>query len=291
MLDLKLDRAASEPRPAATLLLLRDAAEGLEVFCVVRNAASKFLGGAVVFPGGKVDGHDASPELAHHARGLPASRDGFASNDEELRAFAVAALRESLEEAALLPLAEGALSDDDLRDLRQRLAAGASFASVLDEEGLVVDLSSLHPFARWVTPEAEARRYDTRFFLCRAPAGQAGAHDDGETTASFWATPGDVLARFDRGEIALAPPTHRCLELLAPLANVEAALSFAGRAGLLPICPRLVEVPHGEGTTLALVLPGDAEHPVVEARVPGASRYVLRDGKFVPEEGPRSSPP
>ncbi|MFO0643802.1 MAG: hypothetical protein U0183_31540 [Polyangiaceae bacterium] len=289
MLDLKLDRAPTEPRPAATLLLLRDGDEGLEIFCVVRNAASRFLGGAVVFPGGKVDAGDASPELVSHARGLPASRDGFCANDDELRAFAVAALRESLEEAALLPLSEGALSDAELGALRERLAAGASFASLLGERGLVVDLSSLHPFARWVTPEAEARRYDTRFFLCRAPEGQTGAHDDGETTASFWATPAAVLGRFDRGEIALAPPTHRCLELLAPVANVDAALAVAATVCLLPICPRLVEVPHEGGTTLALVLPGDAEHTVPEARVPGSSRYVLRDGKFVPEDGPKPS--
>jgi len=282
MLDLKIDRAGGPTKAAATLLLLRDGASGPEVFCVERNKASRFLGGALVFPGGKVDPGDGDAAFVGLSRGLPPSRDGFADDDAHLRTLAVAALRESLEEAAIVPLAEGRVSHEGLLALRDTLRA-TPFVQVLAEAGLALDLSALRPFARWVTPEAEARRYDTRFFLCRAPAGQEGAHDDGETTASFWATPRAVLARFDEGSVLLAPPTHRCLEILANAADVDAALALADGADLRPICPGLVMLTEGSETTMALVLPGDPEHPVAEARVPGLSRYVYRAGKFVPE--------
>jgi 8-oxo-dGTP pyrophosphatase MutT (NUDIX family) len=295
MLDLKADRAPQPPKPAATLLLLRDGEQGPEIFCVERNKASRFLGGALVFPGGKVDPQDDDTAFLALSRGLPISRDGFADDDVHLRALAVAALRESLEEAAILPIAEGRATHEVLLSLRAELPA-ISFADMLARERLVMDLAALRPFARWVTPEAEARRYDTRFFICRAPEGQLGAHDDGETTASFWATPRGVLGRFERDEVKLAPPTHRCLELLCDAKDVDAALAASDGSDLRPICPLLVTQTDEDGTsTMALVLPGDPEHSLAEARVRGLSRYVLRGGKFVPEAARRAdrglSPP
>ena len=292
MLDLKADREPAPPKHAATLLLLRDGPDGPEVFCVERNKASRFLGGALVFPGGKVDPHDGDEAFVALSRGLPSSRQDFADDPSQLRALAVAALRESLEEAAILPIAEGRATHEMLLALRTSLAT-TTFAEVLAREGLIADLGALRPFARWVTPVAEARRYDTRFFVCRAPEGQGGGHDDGETTASFWATPRAILARFDRDEVMLAPPTHRCLELLVDLRDVEAAFDLADGVDLRPICPGLVMQKDGDTTTMALVLPGDPDHPITEARVPGASRYVYRAGKFVPESKPasESTPP
>lgn len=288
MLDLDPARAPVAPRDASTLLLLRDTPDGPEIFCVERNKASRFMGGALVFPGGKVDDADADSTLGLRTRGLPLARQGFADTDAHLRALAVAALRESLEEAAILPVAGGALPAD-LLALRAELARDGGFGALLERAGLTLDLAALHPFARWVTPEAEARRFDARFFVCRAPDGQAGAHDEGETTASFWATPRGVLERFANGEVRLAPPTHRCLELFADLPSVDAALALAARADLRPICPALVGQPEGDETLLALTLPGDPEHPVAEPRVPGRSRYVNRAGKFVPEDAPASA--
>jgi 8-oxo-dGTP pyrophosphatase MutT (NUDIX family) len=295
MLDLEADRAATPPKDAATLLLLRDGSEGPEVFCVERNKASRFMGGALVFPGGKVDSHDAADAFLPHVRGLPAVRESFAESESHLRAIAVAALRESLEEAALLPVAvESAAPDHErLLSVRAELAADATaFAALLAREKWVLDLASLRPFARWVTPVAEARRYDTRFFVCRAPEGQPGAHDDGETTASFWATPARVLERFASGEVRLAPPTHRSLELLLGLGSVDAVFALADTCSLQPICPVLVQQPERDdepegAKTMALVLPGDPSHPVRDVLVPGASRYVLRAGKFVPEQAPK----
>jgi 8-oxo-dGTP pyrophosphatase MutT (NUDIX family) len=297
MLDLEANRAATPPKDAATLLLLRDGSEGPEVFCVERNKASRFMGGALVFPGGKVDAQDASETYLPHVRGLPALREAFAESESHLRAIAIAALRESLEEAALLPVSResGAPEHARLLSVRGELAADATaFAALLEREKWVLDLASLRPFARWVTPVAEARRYDTRFFVCRAPEGQPGAHDDGETTASFWATPARVLERFVNGEVRLAPPTHRSLELLLGASSVDAIFALADACTLQPICPVLVQQavredePDG-AKTMALVLPGDPAHPVREVLVPGASRYVLRDGKFVPENAPKLS--
>ena len=145
-----------------------------------------------------------------------------------------------------------------------------------------LDLAALHPFAHWITPTVESRRFDARFFVARAPEGQEGAHDMAETMASFWATPAELLARFARDEVQLAPPTHRNLTLLASAATVDQALADAAQACLDPICPELVP----QGDTMALTLPGDPQHSVKEARVPGPSRYVLRGERWRAEDAP-----
>ncbi|HEY2517547.1 MAG TPA: hypothetical protein VGI39_42025 [Polyangiaceae bacterium] len=271
MLDLDLNRTGVPPRDASTLIVLRDGPGGVEVFCVERHPKSGFMGGAIVFPGGKVDPDDASPAW-----------DGIAEDGPE-RALKVAACREALEEAAILPLAGGALTHAELLTLRAELvAAPKSLPSLLRTRGLRLDLAALHPFARWITPIAESRRYDTRFYVTLLPPGQQGAHDERETTSSFWATPARVLARFEEGTVQLAPPTHRTLELLGRARTTGEALAYAATTNKEPICPRLVP----QGDTMALVLPGDPEHDVREARVEGKSRYVLRSGRFLPADAP-----
>lgn len=289
MLDLKLDRAAAPPKDAATILLVRDGEAGVEVFCVERSKQSRFLGGAIVFPGGKLDDSDAAEgwaALTTPPQPARACSDPFARDDAHLRALAVAACRETLEEAAMLHVAGASapLRDDELVALRTRLVAEpAALRSFLRDRGLRLDLGALHPLSRWVTPIAEARRYDTRFFVAIAPNGQTGAHDDHETMASFWATPAEVLRRFDAGEVQVAPPTHRTLELFAPMKTADDILTFASASSLEPICPQLVL--QADGETMALTLPGDREHEVKEPRVPGASRYVRRGTRWLPEHG------
>jgi 8-oxo-dGTP pyrophosphatase MutT (NUDIX family) len=272
MLDLDPAREGPPPRDAATLVLVRDGDGGLEVFCVERNKGSGFLGGAIVFPGGRVEDADREDAWA------PLVNDPAA----ELRTFAVAACRETLEEAALL-LADVEVADADVVALRERLAADSgALRAFLTERGAKLDLGALVPLAHWITPKVESRRFDARFFVARAPAGQSGAHDMTETMASFWEGPRAVLERFDRGEIQLAPPTHRTLEILAKYTDAAAVLAHARAARIAPICPELVQ----QGDTVALVLPGDPEHSVREARIEGASRYVLRDRHFRPENAP-----
>jgi 8-oxo-dGTP pyrophosphatase MutT (NUDIX family) len=280
MLELDSKRAlqdAVSPTDAATLLVVRDQRVGLEVFCVRRHAKSAFMGGAVVFPGGKLDpgdrprlAHPEAPPSAIHPRALR-----FADDAEHAHGLAVCACRESLEEAALLPSLPP-LRDAAVRALRDRLAAGGDFAQLLDEAQATLDLASLGPFARWVTPAAEQRRYDARFFMTPLPEGQRGEHDAHETTHSVWTTPARMVDAFMAGDVFLAPPTLRCLELLAGVADVASALALCAEQSLLPICPTFVA-----GDPPMLIIAGDPLHDVTEARVAGPTRFVLRDGKFV----------
>jgi 8-oxo-dGTP pyrophosphatase MutT (NUDIX family) len=276
MLELDINRAGVTPRDAATLVVVRDVevAKRIEVFCVERHPKSGFLGGAIVFPGGKVDADDTSPEWS-------AATTGGATED---RAARIAGCREALEEAAILPLQGGALSHSELLAIRARAASKEqSIREVLLARGLRLDLAALHPFARWVTPTAETRRFDTRFYITALPPGQKGAHDDRETTSSFWASPSEILARFDAGRVQLMPPTHRTLELLAGVESCAGAIALASRMCLDPICPLVVP----QDQTMALVLPGDPAHDVREVRVPGRSRFVLRGERWLPEDAPR----
>jgi 8-oxo-dGTP pyrophosphatase MutT (NUDIX family) len=290
MLDLDPSRQAVTPRDASTLVVVRDGSSGLEVFCVERQKVG-FLGGAVVFPGGKLDPADLDPAWATLSTSPRVPAGSSEADVATWRGLGVAACREALEEAAILPLAGAALDHATLLSWQARVAKrrGApppetTLAALLTETGARLDLAALHPMSRWVTPVAESRRYDTRFFLYVADAALTGAHDDHETTASFWATPAEVMRRFVAGELQLAPPTHRTLETLAAAADARAAVAMAAEACLDPICPQLVKHVDARGETVALVLPGDPEHTVREVRSPGRSRYVLRGDRFLPED-------
>jgi 8-oxo-dGTP pyrophosphatase MutT (NUDIX family) len=302
VLDLDPTRAAAAPRDAATILALRDRDGGepegadVEVFCVERNKKSRFMGGALVFPGGKLDEADRDDTWTPLATAPRHGRGTFAPDEATLRALCIAACRETLEEAALLLLDErgGGMSHDgftvddaEVRALRTKFVKDAgALRAWLAARSRRIDLGALVPFARWITPVAEPRRYDTRFFLTRAPEGQSGAHDEHETMASFWATPRAILERFGRGEVQLAPPTHRSLEILASVRSVAAAFELAERACLDPICPKLIQQTENGAQLLALALPGDPEHEVREPRVAGPSRFVLRGERWHAENAP-----
>ncbi len=280
LLNLDASRPPIEPVDAATLVLLRDGTDGIEVFCVERNRNSRFMGGALVFPGGRVDAGDRDPAwdpllLAPHARTSAISGSSGLRRD-----LAVAACRESLEEAAILPV-NGVLSHNEALELRVALASSVeALRDALTMRRLLIDIGSLIPFARWVTPAAEARRFDTRFFMMRTPLCQDGAHDEYETMASVWATPREVLARWEAREVQMAPPTHHTLLRLSRSGTVDDALALAETAPLDPVCPALMTY---DGT-LALTLPGDPSHPQTGRIVEGKTRYVLRDEQWRPEE-------
>jgi 8-oxo-dGTP pyrophosphatase MutT (NUDIX family) len=290
LLSFDPNRETSVPRAAATVVVVREGAcgsggSGIEVFCVRRHAKSAFLGGAVVFPGGKVDAGDADEAWLAQATAPDPRAGQFAGPSEEggapvpARALAVAACRETLEEARILPLTEP-VGETEIEALHAALAAApGALAAVLAKAGQKLALSALSPFARWITPRAEPRRFDARFFLLECPPGQAGRHDEHETTHSFWERPAIVLDRAARGEIFLAPPTTRSLELLAACADVHTARAVAREQSLHPVCPVFVpaEAPF-------LALPGDPAHPVADRRVAGPTRFVLRDGRFVSED-------
>jgi 8-oxo-dGTP pyrophosphatase MutT (NUDIX family) len=289
MLDLDPTRSGPEPRDAATLVVVRDAkggAGGVEVFCVERQKGG-FLGGAIVFPGGKLDAEDTDPGWRAQATAPRATSAPLAADEGTAHGLAVAACREALEEAAILPVTGPAPAHEELLGWRAALrarAAPASLRALLSAADRKLDLFALHALARWVTPATELRRFDTRFFLYVATPSLEGRHDGYETTASFWSTPSRVLERFGRGELLLAPPTHRTLEILASARDAAAAAAIAEESCLEPICPELV----AQGDVMALALPGDPQHSVRAARSPGQSRYVLRDGRFLPEDAPRA---
>lgn len=274
VLDFDPERSPPAPRAAATVLVVRERAK-LEIYCVVRHSKSGFLGGVVAFPGGKVDPADGDDAWSRVTTALDPRGEAFDEPPAPLRALAIAAAREALEEAAIVPVVGDALDGETALALRAE-AEATSLRAALEARGLVLDLGRLAPFARWVTPTAESRRFDAVFFLLRAPRGQEGSHDTHETEGGFWGAPTDILARWERGELMLAPPTVRCLELLSPCATVAEAHAVAARQSLLPIEPVFVADDGG-----FLALPGDRAHPVKERRVDGPTRFVLCDGRFV----------
>jgi 8-oxo-dGTP pyrophosphatase MutT (NUDIX family) len=275
-LSFEQGRAPSVPRDAATVLVLRERDGELEVYCVVRNPRSGFLGGALVFPGGKVDEADEPSSFTRVLGSAHPRVAELADSPERAHALLVAAARETLEESGVLAAqAARAL----VAAITCEVRGGTGFAEALEGAGVHVELERLWPFARWITPEAEARRFDARFFLLALPCDQEPSADPHETTRGAFFRPKAALEAFAAGEVQLAPPTTRCLELLASVRTIDEAKSLAERQSLLAICPRFVP-----GDTPALALPGDPAHEVAEPRVAGATRFVLRDGRFVSEE-------
>ena len=255
------------PRPAATVMLVRDGAAGFEVLMLKRNLNSDFVGGAYVFPGGGVDELDASPDSELLVAGL---RDVDASRRLNLPdgglAYYVACLRELFEEAGLLlartPDGELVRFDDPAvhdRFASHRRAVNGSerrFLDIVAEEQLQLDLSALEYFAHWVTPVGPPRRYDTRFFVALAPEYQVAAHDAGETIADEWVRPHEALRRQRSGELEMIFPTIRNLEAIADLSHAAAVLEHAKTLRDIPrIEPKFVTI---DGQ-VAIVMPGDPE--------------------------------
>jgi glyoxylase-like metal-dependent hydrolase (beta-lactamase superfamily II)/8-oxo-dGTP pyrophosphatase MutT (NUDIX family) len=221
------------PRPAATIVLLRDGAQGPEVFMLRRTLEAKFVAGAYVFPGGKVDTADGDARIASRVAGLT---DAEASRRLGLPAgglaYWVAAARECFEEAGILLAVDAAGRRVDparaeaLGHLRARLNAGElPFAEFLEREDLYLPADDMAWLAHWITPVGRPRRFDARFFVALAPPGQDGSHDEGETIANVWIRPRDALERASRGEIELVFATQNTLGDLSRFTN--AAEAFA----------------------------------------------------------------
>ena len=293
MYEAKPDGEPVTPKDAATLILVRassGAGSGLEIFCVERNKKSAFMGGAIVFPGGKLDPSDVVDEwtpLTTPPRVPQRGTVPFTSNEAHFRALAIAAARETLEEAAILPVVDGTLADAELLALRAELKENPNaLRALLSKRKMRLDLNALHPFSRWITPPHEPRRFDTRFFITIAPEGQSGAHDEYETMSSFWASPEDILRRYYANEVTLMPPTLRTVQLIGECEGIKGVFALATSSNLDPIMPKVVREGEGDAAKMSLLLPGDPEHPVKEQRIGGTTRYVLRDGRFFPEDAP-----
>lgn len=283
MLDIDPLRDGPTPLPASTVILLRDGERGLEVLLVQRHKATAFMGGAYVFPGGKLDPLDASEAVHAHARSVDdATLLATLGPTETLdvtaaRALFVAAARETFEEAGIL-LGAAPKNAAEIAAQRVRLNAGAGFADVLGALEAHVDLGRLVPLSRWVTPAVERKRFDARFFLCavsRADSERASIEEH-ETIASRWLTPTDAVGLHQAATIDLPPPTLRTLELLSLHPSAAAAIA-AARATTPPLVRPVFHAPD-DGWVLAL--PGDPLHPEAAAVLGGTTRFVCREGRW-----------
>lgn len=270
-------------RAASTLILLRDADHGPQVLMLKRHGLSDVLGGAFVFPGGKLDAQDAELDAAAHldesAQALHA-RLGERDIDAATAAgLYVAALRETFEESGLL-LAED-LAAGLAERARERLLAGAAFNELLAEMGLRLRAGALAPWSRWVTPpDSPNKRFDTRFFVARAPEGLV-RHDERETTEARWVQPREALQHYWAGELTLAPPQIMTLAHLSCHGSVDSVLAEA--RGRLPVLIQPHVIRAGECRTMCY--PGDELHPVRERAMPGPLRLFTRGTRYEPQDG------
>jgi 8-oxo-dGTP pyrophosphatase MutT (NUDIX family) len=252
------------PRPASTVVILRDGRDGLEVFMVVRHHEIDFASGALVFPGGKVDAQDAADEWAELTPQAGNAPD---------RSFMVAAARETFEEAGLVLArrrGDHALLDaDEAHRLVERyraplLAGTTSFLDLVRAEHLRLAADLMVPFAHWVTPERQPKRFDTHFLLVAAPVAQLGAHDGGESVEGFWIAPGQALRDAEAGARTLVLPTRMNLTKLARYASVAEAVAVTRSQAIVTVMPRVERVADGR----KLHIPAEAGYGVTEVFVP-----------------------
>lgn len=244
---------SSQPIPAATLIVMRERSAGPpELLMVERSAAMRFAGGALVFPGGRVDPGDHALAALHRS-------------DPDDLAARIAAIRETIEEAGL---AVGVAGLADLPAARAALYAGTPAGEVLADAGL--DLDALVPFARWLPPgDVSHKVFDTRFYLARLPDGAADAMVDGnENVRLFWATAQAVLDAADVGKARIIFPTRRNLERLAQFGSFAEAVADARTHRVESITP-WVEMRDGEER---LCIPEGLGYPVTSQVIATAQR-------------------
>lgn len=231
-------------RPAATVMLVRDAPGGLNIFLMRRHSAMEFAPGVIVFPGGGVDDRDRNADIAWAGPPPDWWAQRFGIETDLAIALVCSAARETFEESGVL--FAGPADDPDsivgdasvYRESRHALADRTlSFADFLRREKLVLRSDLLRPWANWVTPEAErTRRYDTYFFVAALPEGQRADGENTESDLSGWALPQDAIADFAAGRNVLLPPTWTQLDSLAGRSVAEV---LAVERQIVPIQPLL----------------------------------------------------
>jgi len=256
-------------RQAATVLLLRDGAPGLEVYLLRRTQGMPFAGGMTAYPGGGVDPRDGDTEVAWFGPSPAHWADAFGCDQRAARELVCAAVRETFEEAGVLLAGDpqgGTVVPDvsgaDWEEQRQALLSrDLSLAELLAGRGLAIRSDLLRPFAHWITPPTEPRRYDTKFFVAALPVGQEARDVSGEADEASWLTPTAALTEAAVGDRPMLPPTLRTLGQLEPFPDVAAALAGSPPEPLHPISPTLEETPDGrwavlpDGTRIRLVVP------------------------------------
>jgi len=260
------ERQAAEPRHASTVVLLRDRPDGMQAYLLRRTRTMAFAAGMYVFPGGSVDPRDELLSDEAWAGPPPAEWARLLSADEALtKALVCAAVRETFEESGVLLAGAGpddvvadTTGDDWEVDRAALVDRSLSFAAMLGRRGLVLRADLLRPWAHWITPEVEPKRFDTRFFVAALPAGQLTRDVGGEADRVAWVRPADALAAADSGEMGMLPPTAFTLSELATYDSVAAVLAAGTARDVKPVLPKIVL---GDDDEARLLLPHDEDYP------------------------------
>ncbi|NEY33563.1 NUDIX hydrolase [Streptomyces sp. PRKS01-65] len=243
------------PRRAATVMLLKDTGAGPVVHLLRRRASMAFAGGAYAYPGGGVDPRDGGAFPPEGGREPAAAYDiGWAGptrawwadrlgvDEAGAQAIVCAAVRETYEEVGVLlagPTADSVVGDttgaDWEADRAALVARDLSFAEFLRRRSLVLRSDLLGAWARWITPEFEARRYDTWFFVAALPRGQRTRNVSTEADRAVWMTPAEAAAGYDKGELLMMPPTIATLRQLTAYGSAAGALAAAPGRDLTPV--------------------------------------------------------
>ena len=282
------------PRDSATVVLLRNRSGGpYELFLMRRRRDQAFMGGAFVFPGGRLDEADKDPALGACTGGLSAADARRLLQEPDLPeatalGLFLAAIRETFEEAGVLLARDASGRLVDLTDPKRATRFAAyrlelheerlTLAGLAGREGLSYAPDLLIPYSHWITPTIEPRRFDTRFFLARLPEGQAALHDRMELTESRWMTPALALAEHAAGRIVLMPPTLKTIEELQAFSRTGDLFAAARSRRIRTILPEAFRTADSFGVRL----PNDAQYSLDAFRQPPCpgetSRVVMQDG-------------
>lgn len=261
----QIENPPAEPaiaRPAATIVLMRDADRGLEVLLMRRNRNAGFVPGAYVFPGGRVDGTDTTPDVLARLEGLTPdaaeARLALPRAEPPAIAYYLAALREAFEETGILVgrNVEGlpprtAAADPDVDRIRDDVMEDRiAFGEALSRLECTIDGTSVEYLAHWITPLAEPRRFDTRFFAARVAPDAEPIVDPREMTDALWIPPAAALDRYRTGGLPMVFPTIKTLEQLSAYPDTTSALDKIRSAPVRTILPSLVITPTGVGLEL-----------------------------------------
>lgn len=285
-LELNQEIITTEPVAAATVIVLREAPVGFEVLLLRRHAASGVLGGAYVFPGGKIDSalDQVRPDQIHpDLRELRLRLDEAHLTHDVVGCLYAAAVRETFEESGLL-LGWNSATPQQLNEAASGLRKGRPMSEVLENTRWQLDAQTLLPWSRWITPRQPSvtkRRFDTRFFISTLPTGQTVTHDGHEATESVWITPASALRKFWTGLIDLAAPQIITLQHLARFATIDRVFEHAKTTK-----PRTIEpAPFDLAGFRVTCYPGDPQHSDPNPAWPGPSRLTFRNGRFEPDGG------
>jgi 8-oxo-dGTP pyrophosphatase MutT (NUDIX family) len=246
-------------RDASTIVLLRDGAPGLEAYLLRRVASMAFAPRMHVFPGGRVDPADAAAHTGWYGAAPEEWADILTADAALARGLVCAAVRETFEESGVLLAGAG---PDEVADVSgadweaERLALidrRESLSGLLTRRGLALRADLIRPWAHWITPEIEPRRYDTRFFVAGLPQAQVTRDVGGEADATMWLTPQAAIELHERGELEMLPPTITTLRELAEYTSVTDVLTAAAARDIAPLLPRVVL--SGGGDQMELLLP------------------------------------